>query len=65
MRLSKITTEAMSVGRRRFTAMTAASRAWAIGMPCMEPERSMTNATLTGMRLCDGSGLQPCKATLR
>ena len=31
----------------------------------MEPERSMTNATLTGVRLWFGSGLQPCKATLQ
>ena len=54
------------VGRgSRLIAMIAASRAWAMRSPCMEPERSMTNATLTGVRVCEGSGLQPCRETRR
>ena len=60
-----MTTEAMSVGSSRLMAMIAASRAWAMRAPCIEPERSMTKATLTGVRVCDGSGLQPCSATRR
>jgi hypothetical protein len=60
-----MTTAAMSVGSSRLIAMMAASRAWAMASPCMEPERSITNATLTGVRFCAGCGLQPCRATRR
>ena len=44
-------------GSSRLIAMMAASRAWAMASPCMEPERSMTKATLTGVRFCAGSRL--------
>ena len=39
--------------------MIAASRAWTMRSPLMEPERSMTKATLTGVRVSLGSGWQP------
>ncbi len=64
-RVSNTTTEAMSSGPSRPTAMIAASRAWAMRSPLMEPDRSMTNATLTGVRLALGSGLQPPSDTRR
>ena len=64
-RVSNTTTEAMSSGPSRPMAMIAASRAWAILSPAMEPDRSMTNATLTGVRLSFGSGLQPCQRSRR
>jgi hypothetical protein len=62
---SKITTEAMSLSCRRLSAMMAASRAWAMRRPDIEPERSMTKATLTGVRPWAGVGRQPPRPTRR
>ena len=45
--------------------MMAAAFAWAMRSPAIEPERSMTNATLTGVRDWLGSGVQPLRATRR
>ena len=49
----------MSLSSSRLIAMTAASRACAMRSPDIEPERSITNATLTGVRSALRCGAQP------
>ncbi len=45
-----VTNDRRSLGPRTSTSLSAATRAWRIFSPDIEPERSITSATLSGTR---------------